>query len=211
MLSFLLPCPKRERVYASSRYAYQAGCECPPCRYCREGRLYRSCADTRILPIPPRVSIPHEDHLPAPAEGTREWGERQRRGEALLLALLTPLQTWEWRRHRAIRIPYPLKAPRKALLVFPERYKNVGWKYEFWPSGEPYARRNIWVAGDSKWSYEDELISLILMRRASWEQFRDRGCRDEVQYLGSRNSESVKLAKSLWQDMEENAPKDLSD
>lgn len=173
-------------------WRYVQGCPCDQCRALRDGRLYWR-NDSSLVPGACLTrNAPHEyDKIP-PEPNTEEWRERSARGSKLLRGLLVGEQLKVWDRFRALIIrykkPYPcgcdscdsvIPKGTAGLLLTPEDNREFG-RWEFNTKGGLVHKRNLWTIDQGLWSYEDELISLLLAHRGDPVEFIGTGCRDHA-------------------------------
>lgn len=181
-------------------WRYVEACICHECVAHREGRLYWG----NNLELVPATCLtrnaPHEyDKIP-PEPNTEEWRERSARGSKLLRGLLVggeQLKVWDRFRSLIIRYKAPYDcgcdscaesdAGATGLLLTPEDDREFG-RWEFDSKGGLLHKRNLWPIDQSLWSYEDELISLLLSYRSEPKDFCGTGCRDRAGYYSDRDS-----------------------
>ena len=186
---------------ANRPFRYCWDCGCADCFAHFEGRLYYR-HDYSIVPADCLTrSVPHDYGKLPPKPNTDAWRERQERGSNLLRGLLSGEQLKVWDRFRALIIRYYETDTSglcdcdncngeqiAGLLLMPENKRDLG-RWEFNDKGGLLHRRNLWALESDTWSYEDELISLLLAHRADpVVDFIETGCRDRASYycnLGS--------------------------
>lgn len=175
-------------------WRYVDRCLCPECIALRDGRLYWRNDHTLVPANTLMRSAPHEYAKLPPEPNTDAWRERSARGSKLLRSLLTGEQLQVWDRFRSLLIRYKdtyhcgcddcqAVVPRGArgLLLTPEHDREWG-RWEFDSKGELLHKRNQWALDSQNWSYEDELISLLLYHRSDPGDFLGTGCRDRATY-----------------------------
>lgn len=185
-------------IIVNWEYRYVEGCSCLECVAHNVGLLYYS----NHLPVPAGCltrSAPHEYAKDPPGPNTDAWRERSARGSKLLRGLLTGEQLKVWDRFRSLIIRYDQsydcgddccvdglgRSGATGLLITPEDDRTFG-RWEFNQKGELIHIRNIWSLDRDSWSYEDELISLLLAQRNDPVLFIGTGCRDRALYHTAR-------------------------
>jgi hypothetical protein len=175
-------------------WRYVERCLCGDCLAHRAGQLYWR-NDNSLVPADTLTrDAPHEYPKAPPEPNTDAWRERSARGSKLLRGLLTGEQLRVWDRFRALIIRYEEfenehcscddcnEGPIAGLLLTPEDERELG-RWEFNEKGTLIHRRNVWALDGSLWSYEDELISLLLYYQSDPGDFLCVGCRDRASYF----------------------------
>lgn len=140
-----------------------------------------------------------EFHKPAPRFNSFAWHDRAAKGDALVRSLLLPDDLEKWDKHHALQIRY--HRPHSFGDNYPDAHSLILFdsppdrgRWELGAANEVVYRRNLWAVDVHLWSFEDEVVSFLMLWRSNPSYFVSFGCRGGV---GAESIDELREARTF--------------